>query len=216
MKIVVLTFVLLFSINGHANAERYRDNVTCGNILDDAGGYGPFDYTDPKHNGEDLKRVEDFHFDKNVSRLIKGKSNVLPHKDLDYLLRKFPNHHIALDAMARLQTRELGTPISQSELYQEIYSARCYFERALQVNATDGITWMLYGIYHYRLKEYNESETRYLKAIELIPNNAEVYYNIGLLYVAMNYKEKAQWAAEKAYGLGHPLPGLKNKITSMQ
>ena len=38
------------------------------------------------------------------------------------------------------------------------------------------------------------------------------HYNLGLLYVRKKDYDKARASADKAYGAGFPLPGLKNKL----
>ena len=192
-------FLLSFSIVVNA-----RDNVTCGRI---ANGYGPFDYTNPQHFRKKLAIVEGAHFTREVERLIKGNRGSIA-GDLDYTLRAFPNHHRALNSMALLQRSKPNGFAERSD----IYSIDCYFKRALRLNSKDDVVWLLYGIHLHAIKEYDESEKNYLTAISLNESSTEAYYNLGLLSIKMNKIEQAKWAAENAYRLGYPLPGLKLKL----
>jgi uncharacterized protein HemY len=49
-------------------------------------------------------------------------------------------------------------------------------------------------------------------AVNLEPENPNINYNLGLLYVQKKDYEQAKIYAKKAYDLGFPLPGLKNKL----
>ena len=49
-------------------------------------------------------------------------------------------------------------------------------------------------------------------ASRLAPEQATIQYNLGLMYVKKKEYEKASAHAQKAYALGFPLPGLKNKL----
>ena len=45
--------------------------------------------------------------------------------------------------------------------------------------------------------------------------SAEIQYNLGLVLLELGDVEEAQVAARKAYELGYPLPGLRNKLKRM-
>jgi hypothetical protein len=47
-----------------------------------------------------------------------------------------------------------------------------------------------------------------------MPNSAEVHYNFGLLYVATGELDLAVEHANRAYGLGFPLPGLRRMLAN--
>ena len=59
---------------------------------------------------------------------------------------------------------------------------------------------------------FDDALLLYDSALKREPHNAEVYYNLGLLYVDLDDFEQARASAEKAYGLGYPLPGLRRKL----
>lgn len=200
------------------------DSVICGDIVitpaEDGG--GPWDYTDPKNRssaqaagvkGGNLKLVEDFHFTKEVETLVKGKSGSLI-GDIDYTLYRFPNHHRALRAMSRLQVKHEGRlPVSPDSLPWKRY-AECYFERAIIFRPDDYIVHMLYAMHLHATSEYKEAEKRYQYAATHITESSELYNNMGLLYFEIGDFKQSLHYARKAYLLGYPLPGLKNKLIS--
>jgi tetratricopeptide (TPR) repeat protein len=95
-------------------------------------------------------------------------------------------------------------------------TAECYFETAItfaeKYNLHDGNTRNVYGVYLHKRGELDAALKQYKQAENLLPNSAEVHYNLGLLYVDKKDFKNAQFHAEKAYRLGHPLPGLRNKL----
>jgi tetratricopeptide (TPR) repeat protein len=50
------------------------------------------------------------------------------------------------------------------------------------------------------------------KAAELNSENGNVHYNLGLAYFTLKDYEKSLAHAQRAYALGFPLPGLRNKL----
>ncbi len=185
------------ALGGFAHADS-----DCGNL---ANAYGPFDYTNADHFNNKLGVVERFHFTSKVESLIEGESGALA-LDIDYTLRAFPNHHRALWSAAKLQLQKGWSP---GEHY---FSAECYFDRAMNFQPKDGMVRMIYGIYLHKKHAYKDALVRYQEALELLPDSSEVYYNMGLLYVDLKDFANAKIAAEKAYGMGYPLPGLKNQL----
>ena len=174
----------------------------CGSLSNP---YGPYDYTNPLHLKKYYPIVGINHFTPQVESLIKGESGDLD-KDIDYTLRTFPNHHRALQAMAKLQMRE-GYRRSD-----RIYSVDCYFDRAMRFKPKDGVVRLLYGIYLHKQGKYEEALKHYEEAKHLMPKNPELNYNLGLLYLDMKDYANARTYAEKAYNAGYPLQGLKRRL----
>ena len=187
----------LLALTGSVRAE-----TDCGNL---SNAYGPFNYIDPDHFNNKLNVVERHHFTSKVENLIEGESGALA-LDIDYTLRAFPNHHRALWSAAKLQLQRGWTPDAH------YFSADCYFDRAMRFQPKDGMVRMIYGIYLHKKQSYKDALVRYKEALELKPDSSEIYYNMGLLYVDTKDFANAKIAAEKAYGLGYPLPGLKNQL----
>lgn len=174
--------------------------------------YGPFDYTDPDDFRDKLPIVEEYHFNSDVENLRGGMgNNVYVSVELIYVLRSFPNHHRALNAMSRLwlQYREKGTippgtpPTSTPEHF---------FEEAIKFAPHDGVVQFLYAMHLHSSGEKKKAIERYRIAEELLPNSVELHYNMGLLYFDMKNYEQANTHAQIAYKLGYPLQGLKKKL----
>jgi tetratricopeptide (TPR) repeat protein len=176
--------------------------------------YGPYDYTNPEHVQDKLPIVEKNHFTPDVELLRRGKSSEFIVQDLAYTIRAFPNHHRALNSMARLWEQYIqkgqippGANPNQTPEY--------WFERARQFAPHDGVVPLLYGIHLHRLGKLDEALVRYKESEKLLPDSAEVHYNLGLLYVAKKEYGLAKRHARKAYELGYPLPGLRNKLIAV-
>lgn len=163
---------------------------------------------DYRSGGARLELVERFHFTPEVENLIKGKSSPIG-SDIDYTLRHFPNHHRALMAMTKLALREKSPRASNAH-----YSVECYFDRAIRFKPDDGMVLMIYGIYLSKLGNSDRAIEQLNKALRLQPDNANINYNLGLIYFQKKDYEPAKTYAKKAYELGFPLPGLKNKLTA--
>jgi tetratricopeptide (TPR) repeat protein len=172
------------------------------------GQFGPFDYNNPDNKGQNLHIVETMHFTPQVEQLIRGQSGYVG-GDLDYTLRAFPNHPRALNAMARLALQE-KTPTPRGAHF----SVECYFNRAMDFVPTDPVPYLLYGNYLAKSSREQEALEKYQQAEKIDPQNANVLYNMGLLYFNMKQYDQSLTYAKKAYAAGFPLPGLRQKLES--
>jgi len=208
LSVYFITFIVLQLSSFSVKAER-TDNQSCGITHGKkltSGKYGPFDYTNPIHFKEKLPRVEQYHFTRNVELLIQGESGPIG-SDIFYTLKKFPNHHRALYSMMKYS--------QQNKLdYNSMFTMECWFKRAIYFKPNDAMVYMLMGIYLHKKKEYSNAEKKYLYALTLQPKNAEISYNLGLLYFDELKLEKAKQYAIIAYQNGYPLNGLKNKLNA--
>lgn len=173
-----------------------------------AQGYGPYDYTNPAHQGGNLSIVESHHFTPRVEQLQGGKSSLLLN-DLDYTLRAFPNHHRALFALIRFFTEPGHTMAGAGKLGSQ---PECYLQRALRFKPDDGKVSLLYGLYLHKLGKLTEAEPYYRAAVKEMPRSAEAHYNLGLLLTDMKRFDDALPEARKAYQLGYPLSGLRRRL----
>jgi tetratricopeptide (TPR) repeat protein len=165
----------------------------------------PMDYNSPEDR-KMLPTVERAHFTQEVEALIRGINGELP-GDIDYTLYQFPNHYRALNAMARWQ---LKNPRPASATYLTI---DCYFERAVSFRPQDATLYFLYAIYLHSAKRLDDAQKAYEKAEELGGGvSPEFHYNYGLLLADQKKWDLAKERADKAYGMGYPLPGLRNKL----
>lgn len=165
------------------------------------------DYTNPVDR-QDLTEVEHFHFTPEVERLVRGTTGSLG-ADIGYTLDHFPNHHRALASMSRLALRD-----KTRKPYGAHYSIDCYFDRALRYRPDDARVHALYGGYLLGLGMSDAALEQLKQAARLEPGNATTHYNLGLLYLKRKDYEQARASAHTAYGLGFPLPGLKNQLTA--
>jgi Tfp pilus assembly protein PilF len=172
----------------------------CGDL---ANAYGPYDYRTDKGK---LGVVEKNHFDRGVETLQRGIHAHLG-GDIDYTLRAFPNHHRALAAMSRL-----GEKLKTEQPPQALYTVACYFERAVRFRPDDGTVRMLYAIYLAKQKRPKEALQHLQAAEETVGGNANLHYNMGLAYLDLKDYDRALAHAHKAYALGFPLPGLRNRL----
>lgn len=172
-------------------------------IKHDPGG----DYTNADDR-QGLTVVENFHFTPNVERLVRGASGALG-ADISYTLEHFPNHHRALSAIVRLALRD-----KNRQPHGARYTVECFFDRALRYRPDDARVRSLYGGYLLALGQADAALEQLQQASGLEPDNPTAHYNLGLLYFKKKNYEQARASARKAYDMGFPLPGLKNKLSA--
>lgn len=195
MKFAVVSAMMLLAMSANLRAEM------CGDLGVPDGDYRTVDKAA-------LNLVERFHFTPEVENLVRGKSSPIG-SDIDYTLRHFPNHHRALMSMTKLALREKTSRPKDTN-----YSVECYFDRAIRFQQEDAVVRMIYGIYLSKLGNSGKAIDQFTEALKLQPDNANINYNLGLVYFQKKDYENARVYAKKAYELGFPLPGLKNKLTA--
>ena len=156
---------------------------------------------------EILAKVETFHFTENVEALTRGQSSIRLGADISFTLRAIPNHTRALYSMSELARRE-----KREKPVGSAYTVSCWFERAIRFRPEDGQVRLVYGVALLKAGEVRPAITQLDKAGELLPNNPNVHYNLGLAYFDAKDFDKAREHAKQAYALGHPLPGLRQKL----
>jgi len=183
------------------------DVALCGDPF--TNGVGPFDYDNAQQrtNPQEIPIVEQHHFTPQVESLTGGASSADVMDDLDYTLRAVPNHHRALNALARYDLQQGGIPTRWR-------SAECWFDRATRFRPDDGQVWLVYGNWLVGKQRQADALEAYERARKLLPESAEVHYNLGLLYFRMGEYAKAVESAKVAYAGQYPLPGLRRKLES--
>ena len=166
---------------------------------------GPHDYRDSDIRNT-LKMVESHHFTKEVEQLIAGATGLIG-KDLDFVLKAFPNHHRALDAMSRLSLRDKMPQPSGAG-----YTALCYFERAVRFRPDDAMVRSIFSSHLFKINKLDLALEQLLFAAEIEPDNPTTSYNLGLLYLKKKDYDKSLFYAKKAYERGFPLQGLRNQL----
>lgn len=186
--------------SGSLHAANY-----CGDLKSN---YGPYDFRD-RASGK-LEVVENAHFTPSVEAGTGGSTSYVG-ADLSYTLVAIPNHHRALAAVANISLREKTV-----QLHGAKYPTECYFVRAIQFAPDDGVARAAYGNYLSALGKSDQAITMFRYAVELEPDNPTFNYNLGVLYMKTKQYDKAAEYADKAYGLGFPLQGLRNQLAEVR
>jgi tetratricopeptide (TPR) repeat protein len=196
LHLVILGLGFLIFSQSRADVNDY----VCGSLQN---GYGPYDYRSDK---DKLRIVEQYHLTPEVVNLIAGSTGAIG-GDLDYTLRAFPNHHMALMAMVKLGEKQKSAKPAGAR-----YRVECYFQRAIRFRNDDEIVRILYASYLSKAGKQAEALIQLNEAAQLGSNSANANYNMGLIYYDLKEYEKALTYAHQAYRLGFPLPGLRDKL----
>jgi tetratricopeptide (TPR) repeat protein len=193
---------LAFALGLCPVAHAQDESADCGSLKN---GYGPYDYrvTSP----EQRAIVEDVHFTPKVENLKGGNTTMTPGGDLAYTLRVFPNSPRALMTLIRLAEKEKTSKPRDME-----YTVSCWFERAERFQPKDAMVKALHGIYLTRAGKPKDGAAMLQAAADQAGDNANVNYNLGLAYFDLQQFDKSLESAHKAYALGFPLPGLREKL----
>lgn len=202
-----LLMLTLLSLAAHAS------EYDCGSLENSV---GPFDYNDPAMRvptGENpmgqIKRVENVHFQPDMQFLNTRKFP--PERlraEFTYTLGAFPNHHLALNAISRLELlygKQLP-PIAKR------FTADCFFDRAIRFRPEDRNVRFVHGVHLHQSGKLRDAVKEYELAESLGETSGNFYYNYGLLLADLKSWELAQKYAQKAYAAGVALPGLANKL----
>ena len=122
-------------------------------------------------------------------------------KELQFILTWVPNHPNALIKYSELAIR-----------MEDPKQAETHFDNAARFAPTDPMVPMLYGIHLHRSGDTAGAIKQDEKAVAADPSLSEAHYNLGLAYLESGKLEKANEHAQKAYGLGYPLPGLRSQL----
>lgn len=174
----------------------------CGNPFGNS--FGPFDYRTER--GQNLKVVEDFHFNPRVEALISGQSSTIA-GDLDYVLRAFPNHHRALVSMMRLGARTKGVRPQGAQ-----FEVECYFKRAVLFRPDDAVARMIYAQHLTANGRKPEAAAQLDRVVTSSPDSAITQHNAGLLFLEMGDADKALAQAHRAAALGLHEHALKRQL----
>ena len=122
--------------------------------------------------------------------------------DCQFILNYFPNHPTGLLALA--------------DICQAWKSPKCnpdpYFEKAIIVNPKVSGAYVTQGIYLMRASRAKDAVPLLEQAAALEPNSVNAHYNLGLAYFETRQYEAANESAQRAYALGAPVPGLRDKL----
>jgi len=225
-------FGCLFLLSTLSTAALSEDTASwAGMTLDGAvcvgkgQGFGPYDYFDVDEESDRLYHEGRLweaswrHFDEGM-RILNGGGLVLADylratDEFDYMLRAYPNHPGSLAAIIELEMKKnIGSSTSKTTLRSSMPPPECYFQRAVSFRPMQPHIRILFGIYLHRISKLEGAVAQYLSAIEIDPSSAEAHYNVGLAYVDLGMLGLAEAHSDKAYELGHPLPGLRRKLSA--
>ena len=182
----------------------------CGELVAPPGLPGPYDYRMAGSDAQIAKQldyVRQFHFTPDVEALRKGATSTSIGADLHFALMVFPNHHRALLTMSKLSLKEKGRRPQGTG-----YPVNCYFDRALRFRPDDAAVRLIYGIHLLKLGQAKDAIRELEATREAMPEDANIQYNLGLAYFDIGDFAQSLQCAKKAYALGFPLPGLRDKL----
>ena len=183
------------------------DNTLCDMSSRTGEGDGPYDYrSSDAHARMRRAQVEGNHFNLDVRTLKRGQTGSLG-SDIDFLLRYVPNHREALKAISDLASRSKAEQPDGAGK-----TVTCYFEYAKAFAPDDQTVRILYGVYLLKNGGTQRGLTELEEAVRLRPEDMNAQYNLGLAYADMKEYDKAIEHAKAAYALGHPLPGLRDRL----
>lgn len=150
-----------------------------------------------------LKSNELNHLKKGIDNLRSGRPHELQYarNEFDFILGYWPNHPgvLALQADALIK---LGRP----DLIDE------YFNRAYQLSPDVAQLRITHGVALLRADKVNDAIKQLQRGAELDDGSVNAHYNLGLALVRAKRYEEANRHAQRAYALGHPLPGLRDQL----
>lgn len=225
VSVLATAFVVILGVPGLSLAQGINRNPGWpGDTLSGVKCYGRqgksdatrFDYSEK----DKLIQVEAYHFTRDVQALAQNDKKLTA--NFDYTLRSIPNHHRALwlkatHYMRMIDDESKRQEIEMQQLRREGFPPpECYFHRGKAFNPGDGMVPAIFAIYLHKLNKYELALAEYDWAERILPNNAEIIYNKGLLYVDMGKLDKARVYADKAQALGYPLKGLQRRILAAE
>jgi tetratricopeptide (TPR) repeat protein len=151
----------------------------------------------------DFAHFERFHLSKAQRNIAEGNHQyVMP--DLHFVLRRVPNHERALKLLI-----DFGRSGKRDGRYKPL---ECYFYWAQSFVPEDPVVWNSGGYFFFMQKNVPMARAWWQRALEVAPDDAEVHYNLGLVYFSEKDFVKAREHAWSAYSAGFALPGLRNKL----
>lgn len=150
--------------------------------------------------GELLKNVEKYHLPQGIEKMNQKRYGPA-WADFDFMLRYFPNHPKAL-----LLISDLALRMKRPEEAEKLLT------RAITMFPNQAPSHIIYGIFLQKTGRLDDAISQYERALAINPNDSESHYNLGLALLKKGQHQAALEHAQKAYELGYPLPGLRNKL----
>lgn len=150
-----------------------------------------------------LHLTEEYHLKKGINLLKQGKCTYAL-SDFQFILNYFPNHPEVLYRMI-----DWGEQCGKPNVPEQ------RIKQAIETYPDAAQTYTIYGIFLHREGKLKEATEQYHHALELTPDSGQTHYNLGLAYFELGDYEAARKQAKAAYQGGFPLPGLKQKLSSV-
>ena len=151
--------------------------------------------------------IKNNHLDPAMRRMSAGDYSRSVIADLDFMLRGWPNHAPALEALVRYD-------LSGGKRY-EFKSVECYFSLAKSFASDDIVVRLQEGYYYWRKKQWKPAESAYREALRIDPQSPDANYNLGLLFAERGDYRASMAHAAVAYRQGYPLMGLRRKLEKL-
>lgn len=148
--------------------------------------------------------IKNNHLDPAMRRMMAGEYTRNVIADLDFMLRGWPNHYPALEALVRYD-------LAGGKQF-DFKSVPCYFARAKAFASDDVVVRLQEGYYYWKKGRLALAERSYKEALRLDPQSPDAHYNLGLLYAETGDYKAAMSHAAVAYDAGYPLLGLRRKL----
>ena len=148
-----------------------------------------------------LRTVERYHVVP-AQEKIRTKFYSAARGDVDFVLRYFPNHPKGLLLLAQMCTDGVTQHCDLDVV----------FEKAIAINPNVAGTYVTQGVYLHRVKRYREAIASYQRALAIDPDSINGHYNLALAYLETKQYDLANQEAQRAYALGAPFPGLRDRL----
>lgn len=143
----------------------------------------------------------------------------------DAVAKKFDVRTARAEVLFTYQAMDKKHPIATSvmiTLAQVCQAAEDYgcaedtLEQAIQLHPSAAAPYSALSVMYRDRKQFDTAEQVLIRGDEATEGKSpEINYNLGLLLVEMKDYDGAVERAKRAYQLGYPLPGLKNKLVRL-
>jgi tetratricopeptide (TPR) repeat protein len=98
----------------------------------------------------------------------------------------------------------------------DVAAAQDYLQKSIEAHPHDSQSYVAMALFHRKANRLKDAREILMKGDEATQGvSAELSYNLGLVLLDMKENELALSYARKAYDLGYPLPGLRNRLVKL-
>lgn len=184
------------------------------------GAAGPYDYLD--QDPQNLWHIRDV----NANHLIHIKPDLAGGRvnhalgQIHYILIRIPNHYEAFQWLGKIATKYPGREYDPDQIGagEELAfppTVECYYDRAFRYRPNDSNLRLLFAIHYHITDQLDKAIEQYKIAESMRENSPDIQYNLGLAYFDRKEYDLSAVHAQRAYALGYPLPGLRNKLQAV-